>query len=108
MRAAKPVHELLPERGATLFEQVGANAQRAAADDADVLVPGHGSVGGADQGHARIDQDRAYVHALRDAGVPSDPRIGPSATYGTDWLPGVHERRLQRLARRSERNGTPG
>jgi glyoxylase-like metal-dependent hydrolase (beta-lactamase superfamily II) len=78
------------------------------AGDVDVLVPGHGSIGGADQVHARIDQDRAYVHALRDAQVPSDPRVGPSATYGNDWLPGVHERQLQRLARRSERDRTPG
>ena len=30
MRAAKFVHELLPERGAALFEQFGANGQRAA------------------------------------------------------------------------------
>lgn len=78
------------------------------AGDVDVLVPGHGSIGGADQVHARIDQDRAYVHALRDAHVPSDPRVGPSATYGKDWAPGVHARQLQRLARRSERDGTPG
>src|SRR6516165_3127390 len=70
------------------------------AGDVDVLAPGHGSIGGADQVRARIDQDRAYVHALRDAGVPSDPRIGPSATYGKDWLPGVHERQLQRLLAR--------
>ena len=70
-----------------------------AADDVDVLVPGHGSTSRADQVHARIDQDRAYVHALRDAHVLSDPRIGPSATYGKDWLPGVHARQLQRLAR---------
>jgi len=79
-----------------------------AAGDVDVLVPGHGSIGGADQVRARIDQDRAYVHALRDAGVPGDPRVGPSATFGKDWLPGVHERQLQRLAQRSERDGTPG
>ena len=77
------------------------------AGDVDVLVPGHGSIGGADQVHARIDQDRAYVHALRDAHVPSaDPRVGPSATY--DWVPGVHAGQLQRLAGRSERDGTPG
>ncbi len=61
------------------------------ADDVDVFIPGHGSVGGADQVHARIDQDRAYVHALRDADVLSDPRLGPSA-HGKDWLPAVHER----------------
>jgi glyoxylase-like metal-dependent hydrolase (beta-lactamase superfamily II) len=78
------------------------------AGDVDVLIPGHGSIGGADQVHARIGQDRAYVHALRDAHVPSDPRVGPSATYGQDWLPGVHARQLQRLARGSERDGTPG
>jgi hypothetical protein len=77
------------------------------AGEVDVLVPGHGSVGGADQVRARIDQDRAYVHALREGHDPSDPRVGPSATYG-DWLPGVHARQLQRLARRSERDGTPG
>jgi glyoxylase-like metal-dependent hydrolase (beta-lactamase superfamily II) len=77
-----------------------------AADDVDVLVPGHGSVGGADQVHARIDQDRAYVHAVRDARVPSDPRVGPSATL--DWVAGVHARQLQGLARGSERDGTPG
>ena len=75
---------------------------------ADVLVPGHGSTGGADQVRARIDQDRAYVHALRDAHAPSDPRVGPSATYGKDWLPGVHARQLEGLAQRSERGGTPG
>jgi glyoxylase-like metal-dependent hydrolase (beta-lactamase superfamily II) len=74
-----------------------------AAGDVDVLVPGHGSTGGADQARARIEQDRAYVHALRDAGVPGDPRVGPSATFGKDWLPGVHERQLQHLARRRER-----
>jgi glyoxylase-like metal-dependent hydrolase (beta-lactamase superfamily II) len=78
------------------------------AGDVDVLVPGHGSIGGADQVRARIDQDRAYVHALRDAGVPSDPRVGSSAKDGWDWVAGVHEWQLQRLARRSERDGTPG
>jgi glyoxylase-like metal-dependent hydrolase (beta-lactamase superfamily II) len=71
-----------------------------AAGDADVLVPGHGSTGGADQVRARIDQDRAYVHALRDVHGPGDPRVGPAATYGQDWLPGVHARQLQGLARR--------
>jgi hypothetical protein len=45
---------------------------------------------------------------LRDADVLSDPRVGPSATYGKDWLPGVHARQLQRLARTGERGGTPG
>jgi glyoxylase-like metal-dependent hydrolase (beta-lactamase superfamily II) len=77
------------------------------AGDVDVLVPGHGSVGGADQVRARIDQDRAYVDAVRDARVVSDLRLGPSA-YGKDFLPGVHARQLQGLAQRSESDGTPG
>jgi glyoxylase-like metal-dependent hydrolase (beta-lactamase superfamily II) len=78
------------------------------AGDVDVLVPGHGSIGGADQVPARIDQDRAYVHALRDVHALSDPRVGPSAKDGWDWVAGVHERQLQHIAQRSERDGTPG
>jgi len=78
------------------------------ADDVDVLIPGHGSVGGPDQARARIEQDRAYVHALRDSGVPDDPRIGPSAKHGWEWVSDVHAGQLQRLAQRSERDGTPG
>jgi glyoxylase-like metal-dependent hydrolase (beta-lactamase superfamily II) len=70
------------------------------AGDVDVLVPGHGSVGVADQVRARIGQDRAYVHALRDGQVPTDPRIGPSAKEGWEWVVSVHEGQLQRLAQR--------
>jgi glyoxylase-like metal-dependent hydrolase (beta-lactamase superfamily II) len=79
-----------------------------AAGDVDVLVPGHGSVGGADQVRARIGQDRAYVHALRDGDGAGDPRVGPAAKDGWEWVAGVHARQLQSLARRSERDGTPG
>jgi glyoxylase-like metal-dependent hydrolase (beta-lactamase superfamily II) len=78
------------------------------AGDVGVLVPGHGSIGGADQVRARIEQDRAYVHALRDGDVPADPRVGPSAKDGWDWVASVHERQLQQLARRGERDGSPG
>jgi glyoxylase-like metal-dependent hydrolase (beta-lactamase superfamily II) len=78
------------------------------AGDVDVVVPGHGSVGGADQVRARIDQDRAYVQALREGLVPIDPRVGPSARPGWEWVGGVHERQLQGLAERKGRDGTPG
>jgi hypothetical protein len=78
------------------------------ADDVDVLIPGHGSVCGADQVRARIELDRAYVHALREGHTPDDPRIGPSATFGKDWLPGVYEWQRQQLAQKRERDGTPG
>ncbi len=70
-----------------------------AAGDVDVVIPGHGSVGGPGELQARIDQDRAYVLAVRDAGVVSDPRVGPSAKDGWDWVADVHAGQLQRLAR---------
>jgi len=73
----------------------------------EVVIPGHGSVGGADQVHARIDLDRAYVQALRDDDVLSDPRIGPSAKPGWEWVSDVHAGQLQRLALGSERDRTP-
>jgi glyoxylase-like metal-dependent hydrolase (beta-lactamase superfamily II) len=78
------------------------------AGNVDVLIPGHGSVGGADQVQARIDQDRAYLHALRDAHVVGDPRIGPSAKPGWEWVSDVHAGQVQRLARTRERQGMPG
>jgi glyoxylase-like metal-dependent hydrolase (beta-lactamase superfamily II) len=77
------------------------------ADDVDVFVPGHGSIGGADQLRARIELDRAYVQALRDGGVPDDPRIGPSAKPGWEWVSDVHAGQLQQLAKKREYDGTP-
>jgi glyoxylase-like metal-dependent hydrolase (beta-lactamase superfamily II) len=76
------------------------------ADDVEVLVPGHGSVGGSGQARARIEQDRAYVHALRDGGDPDDPRLRPTAPNG-EWLPGVHEWQQKQFARGGERDETP-
>lgn len=70
------------------------------AGDVDVVVPGHGSVGGSDQLGVRIEQDRAYVLALRDGRVPDDLRIGPSAKPGWEWVSDVHEGQAQRLAQR--------
>ncbi|MEV6874238.1 MBL fold metallo-hydrolase [Amycolatopsis sp. NPDC051128] len=70
---------------------------------AEVVIPGHGSTGGADQLRARIDQDRAYVHALRDSRDAGDPRVGPSAEPGWEWVSDVHAGQLRRLAGRSER-----
>jgi glyoxylase-like metal-dependent hydrolase (beta-lactamase superfamily II) len=74
------------------------------AGDVDVVLPGHGSVGGAGQLRARIEQDRTYVQSLRDGRDVDDPRVGPSAPL--EWLPGVHDWQVQRLA--EKRNATPG
>ncbi|MEZ0447877.1 MBL fold metallo-hydrolase [Cellulomonas sp. ICMP 17802] len=70
------------------------------AGEVDVVVPGHGSVGGRDQLRDRIDLDTAYLLALRADEVPSDPRVGPSARAGWDWVAGTHERQLEQLAQR--------
>ena len=94
LEAANPIEDYLA--ALRLLESV--------ADDVVAVIPGHGSVGGAEQLRARIKQDRAYVEALRDGGVPDDPRVGPSAPL--DWLPDVHEWQLQRLAQRDQ-NETP-
>lgn len=74
------------------------------AEEAEVVVPGHGSVGGAGHAYARIEQDRAYVLALGQGRTPDDPRIGPSAKPGWEWVRDVHEGQAQRLAR----GGAPG
>lgn len=76
------------------------------AGDIDVVVPGHGAVGGAD--HARIDQDRGDVHALRDGQDPSDRRIGSSAKPGREWVSNVHTGNYNASPEKSERGGTPG
>ncbi|MER5647491.1 MBL fold metallo-hydrolase [Streptosporangium sp. NPDC002524] len=80
----------------------------AVADDVGAVVPGHGSVGGADQVRARIERDRAYVLALREDRVPDDPRIGPAAKPGWEWVSDVHDGQARRLARRGERDGMTG
>jgi glyoxylase-like metal-dependent hydrolase (beta-lactamase superfamily II) len=68
------------------------------ADSATVVIPGHGSVGGANQLRARFKQDRAYVQALRDGVSSDDPRLttGPNK----EWLPGVHTWQAQQIAKK--------
>ncbi|MFC0681476.1 MBL fold metallo-hydrolase [Lysobacter korlensis] len=90
LEAADPIEDYLA--ALRMFESV--------ADGVDAVIPGHGSVGRAGQLLARIEQDRAYVEALRDGGVPDDPRVGPSAPL--DWLPEVHSWQLQRLAQKGQ------
>ena len=87
---------------------VGLRLLEGVADDVDVLIPGHGSVGGADQVRERIEQDCAYVQALRDGHDPDDPRIGPSAKPGWEWVGDIHAAQAQRFAERNEREATPG
>jgi glyoxylase-like metal-dependent hydrolase (beta-lactamase superfamily II) len=96
LEAADPIEDYLA--ALRLLESV--------ADDVKVFIPGHGSIGGADQVRARIEQDRAYVQALRDGGGSDDPRL--SVPLNKDWLPGVHGWQLQQIAQKREHDGTPG
>ncbi|GAB2486409.1 MBL fold metallo-hydrolase [Nocardiopsis aegyptia] len=75
---------------------VGLRLLEDVADDVDLVIPGHGPVCGADQVHARIEQDRAYVHALREGGAPDDPRV-TTPTPGWEWVSDIHTAQLQRL-----------
>ncbi len=83
-----PVEEYLA--GLRLLEGV--------ADDVDVVIPGHGSVGSGDQVRARFELDRAYLHALRDGHEPDDPRIGSSAKPGWEWVSGIHTGQANSIA----------
>jgi glyoxylase-like metal-dependent hydrolase (beta-lactamase superfamily II) len=87
---------------------IGLRLLESVAEDVDVVIPGHGSVGRADEVRARIQQDRAYVHALRDGREPDDPRIGPSAKPGWEWVSDIHEGQAQSVARWRESDTTPG
>ena len=76
----------------------------AVADDVEVVIPGHGSVGGPGQVRRRIDQDRAYVQALRDNEEVNDPRV-TSAEEGFEWVGDIHAGQLQQLANKREHDG---
>lgn len=70
------------------------------AEQVSVVVPGHGSVGGAEELRARIDRDRAYLLAVRDGREVGDARVGPAAEPGWEWVSGVHAWQLQSLGQR--------
>jgi glyoxylase-like metal-dependent hydrolase (beta-lactamase superfamily II) len=89
-----PIEEYLA--GLRLLEDV--------AGDVGVLVPGHGSaVAGTDRVRARIDLDRAYLHALRDGRTPDDPRTD-APEPGWEWVSDIHEGQAGGLARWNERH----
>jgi hypothetical protein len=85
LRAEHPIEDYLA--ALALFDGV--------ADEVDAVIPGHGSVGGAGQARVRIDQDRAYVEAIRDGDTVDDARVGPAAPL--EWLPDVHEWQVRQV-----------
>lgn len=66
-------------------------------DGADVVVPGHGSVGDAADLRERVALDRAYVEALRDGRSFDDPRV-TSPEPGWEWVAYIHEGNVERAA----------
>jgi glyoxylase-like metal-dependent hydrolase (beta-lactamase superfamily II) len=87
---------------------VGLQRLEDVAAEADVVVPGHGSAGGAEALRARIELDREYVLALAAGRVPGDLRVGATAKPGWEWTTDISAEQVQRLAERHERGGTPG
>jgi glyoxylase-like metal-dependent hydrolase (beta-lactamase superfamily II) len=85
---------------------VGLARLEAVTSDVDVVVPGHGSVGGAGQVVARIAQDRAYLHALRDRRVPDDPRIN-NPEPGWEWVGEIHAGQARQVAERRGSGAPP-
>lgn len=75
---------------AVALDQLGALCGRGVT----ALIPGHGAVAAGPEIGARIAADRAYVDAVRSGTDPRDPRVGPDAVYGTDWLPEAHVRNM--------------
>ena len=64
-----------------------------AAAGVELVIPGHGSVGR--DLRARIEQDRAYVEALRDRREPDDPRLDRP---GWEWVRDLHAGQVRRLS----------
>lgn len=65
---------------------------------AEVVIPGHGSVGDGDDLRVRIDADRAYIHALRDGRSIADARIIAPAP-GWEWVAFIHDDNVERAYR---------
>jgi glyoxylase-like metal-dependent hydrolase (beta-lactamase superfamily II) len=62
------------------------------AGETKYFIPGHGSVGDADELRSRIEQDRAYVQALQGGAASSDPRLSTSPNND------VHEWQMKQIS----------
>jgi glyoxylase-like metal-dependent hydrolase (beta-lactamase superfamily II) len=90
--AADPIKDYLA--GLKLIESV--------ADDVDLFIPGHGSVGNAEDLRSRIKLDREYVQTLQDGKDPKgDPRIS-SPKKGWEWVADMHNGQAQGFTQKSK------
>jgi glyoxylase-like metal-dependent hydrolase (beta-lactamase superfamily II) len=65
-----------------------------AAEQVDVLIPGHGSVAKGPEVEARLAAERAYIDAVRREEEPVDARLDE------DWVVGIHESNLAQVSSR--------
>lgn len=68
-------------------------------DSIKIVVPGHGSIAEDGQARERLQQDRAYVIALRDGMPINDLRV-TSPKEGWEWTVSIHEWQQKQLAER--------
>ena len=91
---------MLDDTGSPIEDYLaGLRVLESVSEDADVLVPGPGSVARGEEIRARIELDRAYVEDLRDARECGDPRV-VTPEPGWEWACGIHEGQVRRFARR--------
>ncbi len=67
--------------------------------EAQVLVPGHGSLARGSAVPARLAADRAYLAGLREPEDPGDPRLRGPAGEWMDWLRSEHRRQRTLVGR---------
>jgi glyoxylase-like metal-dependent hydrolase (beta-lactamase superfamily II) len=67
-----------------------------AAQHANVLIPGHGSVAQGPEIPARLTADHAYLNALRQEEEPADPRLSQA------WLATPHQSNIKQSRHLSE------
>ncbi|MBD7957392.1 MBL fold metallo-hydrolase [Microbacterium sp. Sa4CUA7] len=82
---------------------VGLDVLAGTADEADVVVPGHGSPGDAAALRERVARDRAYIEALRGGGELHDRRIDDPEP-GWEWVRELHAGQVESLQRTSGRS----
>ena len=71
-------------------------------DGISAVIPGHGRIACGDEIDSRIAIDDAHLRALQQGREITDPRVGPQATYGEDWLPQAHRQQVRLVRTRPQ------
>lgn len=76
----------------------GLGVLESVAGEVETVIPGHGSPCDATGFRSRLEQDRAYVVALRSGEAVDDPRIGAGVPPGWEWVRYIHEGQVDSVA----------